>query len=112
MIAAAAAAAAEVGRSEGADAARGGGFLGLSRFPDVLMEKQQDGTSLLFHLSRLQPAARRIFALLMAGLDGAAEATQASHPAVRGARSSGDCSGQGRGPFRFARWSAPFLGWP
>ena len=71
-IAAAAAAAAEVGRAEGADAARGGGFLGLSRFPDELMEKQQDGTSLLFHLFRPQPAARRIFALLMAGLDGAA----------------------------------------
>ena len=71
-IAAAAAAAAEVGRATGAAAARGGGFLGLSRFPDELTEQQPDGTSLLFHLFRPQPKARRIFALLMAGLDGAA----------------------------------------
>src|SRR5215218_6866138 len=47
------------------------GFLGLARFPDDLTKRQPGGKSLLFHLFRPQPEARRAFAVLTAGLDGA-----------------------------------------
>jgi hypothetical protein len=79
-IAAAVAAAAEVGRASLADGgAQAGpqdaatlppGYLGLSRFPDLLSEKQPDGNSLLFHLFRPQPEAKRLFELATAGMDG------------------------------------------
>jgi hypothetical protein len=86
-IAAAAAAAAEVGRRSVAgseqravvadSAALPVGFLGLSRFPDLLTQGQADGRSLLFHLFRPQPEARRLFDILMAALDGAASLRKA-----------------------------------
>jgi hypothetical protein len=82
-IAAAVAAGAEVGRaslaSGGAQAgtqdaaALAPGYLGLSRFPDLLSEKQADGKSLLFHLFRPQPEAERLFELATAGMDGVAQ---------------------------------------
>ncbi|WP_375432864.1 hypothetical protein [uncultured Friedmanniella sp.] len=101
-IAAAAAAAAEVGRQSKtatvpnpvqtspaalSSAATGGtsplppGFLGLSRFPTLLSGAQSDGRSLLFHLFRPQHGARRLFALLTAGLD---EVSRLPSPAPAG----------------------------
>ena len=89
-IAAAAAAAAEVGRRTSAapgepvaDAEPGAlpvGFLGLSQFPQLLSEPQADGKSLLFHLFRPQPEARRLFDLLTIGMDGAAELPSPPRP--------------------------------
>lgn len=89
-IAAAVAAAAEVGRASLAGADVQGlapesttlspGFLGLSKFPDLLTEKQADGKSLLFHLFRPQPQTRRLFELLIAGMDGAAQLPKPAKP--------------------------------
>ena len=45
------------------------GFLGLAAFPELLGRTQPDGRSLLFHLFRPQPEARRLFALLSAVLE-------------------------------------------
>lgn len=80
-IAAAAAAAAEIGRATLARAAEEGsqvdsasteiGFLGLSRLSSELTEEQADGKSLLFHLFRPQPQAKRAFSLLTSALDSA-----------------------------------------
>jgi len=58
------------------------GFLGLARFPDDLTKRQPGGKSLLFHLFRPQPEARRAFAVLTAGLDGASSLPK---PATRSA---------------------------
>ena len=83
-IAAAAAAAAEVGRRTAAAAASGAttatspnatgvGFLGLANLAGELTEKQPDGKSRLFHLFRPQRSAKRLFGLLVAGMDAAAD---------------------------------------
>ncbi len=45
------------------------GFLGLAQFPALLTQTQGDGRSLLFHLFRPQPQARRLFGLLSAVLE-------------------------------------------
>jgi hypothetical protein len=45
------------------------GFLGLAQFPRLLAESQPDGRSLLFHLFRPQPEARRLFGLLSTVLE-------------------------------------------
>ena len=101
-IAAAAAAAAEVGRATVPPRREVADFWACPGFPDELTEQQPDGKSLLFHLFRPQPKARRIFALLMAGLDGAA-ALPKPVTARSASRSSGDCSGPVRGHSRHAR---------
>jgi hypothetical protein len=89
-IAAAAAAAAEVGRASLAtgvapavpqdSATLPPGYLGLSQFPDLLTEKQADGKSLLFHLFRPQPEARRLFEMATAGMDGWAQLPKPRKP--------------------------------
>lgn len=56
------------------------GYLGLSQFPDLLTEKQADGKSLLFHLFRPQPEARRLFELATAGMDGWAQLPKPRKP--------------------------------
>ena len=56
------------GPGPGADALPPG-FLGLARFPALLTQTQSDGRSLLFHLFRPQPQARRLFGLLSAVLE-------------------------------------------
>jgi hypothetical protein len=86
-IAAAAATAAEVGRATVAAAASGAtnampvdaagvGFMGLANLPDELTEEQPGGKSRLFHLFRPQRSAKRLFGLLVAGMDAAADLRQ------------------------------------
>lgn len=95
-IAAAVAAAAEMGRRTGgplptADSGGGGhdenaehtlpaGFLGLSRFPELLTQTRPDGKSLLFHLFRPQPQAERLFGLVTGAIERVSELPAGAPP--------------------------------